>query len=532
MEKKEHDNQLPETTPADSAAMNDTYVCPGCGAKVKKGQQHCSNCGTQFQWDGNRQKTDKKKEKSFYNSIGFKVLIICLVSVGLLIPGAFISSLSGERKANAASAQREMSAKWGLPQYITGPILQMPFNEGKEKSNHYILPKELNVSADVRSKTLHRSIYDVVVYDTDIDMSGSFSIRGLLPEKNDSLRTQPDKSKLKIGLTDLRGIVDKLTIEFGGKTYDLNDGGTDCNFQNSSGSGVYSSYGDARNSARNRLEPDFDFSFDNGSDNSEAVSRPSLGSVAEGKIDLSQYLDSTDIPFKLHMKLKGSEALGFAPIGETTRVNVKGDFPNPSFGGGFLPNEREVKADGFTASWKVISINRPYPQSFSDDLSYPITNSQVHVAMKTQVDNFRKTDRAIKYAFLVIVLTLVAALFVELRTRRPINAFQYLLVGLALVLFYSLLLSFGEYIAFGWAYLIAAGMTVSMVTLYLIGVLQVKKQALMVGGLLAILYSYIYILLNLETYALLVGSIGLFLILALIMYYSLDLTRKGAMPKE
>ena len=124
---------------------------------------------------------------------------------------------------------------------------------------------------------------------------------------------------------------------------------------------------------------------------------------------------------------------------------------------------------------------------------------------------------------MVIVLTFIGVLFVEIKMRKHINVFQYLLVGLALVLFYSLLLSISEHLSFGWAYLIAAAMTIAMITLYLIGVLKHKKMAIAIGGMLTLIYAYIFVLLNLETYALLAGSVGLFIVLALIMYYSLKL---------
>ena len=215
--------------------------------------------------------------------------------------------------------------------------------------------------------------------------------------------------------------------------------------------------------------------------------------------------------------------MNFAPVGEVTKIHVKGDCATPSFNGNFLPTERNVSPDGFEASWEVISINRPYPQAFSGNRSDEIAASQVQVGLRIPVDRFQKTERAIKYALLVIVLTFIAALFSEFKLRRHINVFQYLLIGLALVLFYSLLLSMSEHMAFALAYLIATLMTAGLVTTYLFGVLKVKKQAIIIGVMLLFMYAYIFVLLNLESYALLAGSIGLFIILSAIMYYSLKI---------
>ena len=311
---------------------------------------------------------------------------------------------------------------------------------------------------------------------------------------------------IELGISDLRGISKKVQLQLGDKTVDVNDGGTDVNIQSEEPNQFGSENGNQLNAAEN-----------------VPVTGSSSASVAMAKMDLSEMAQSTSIPFKLHLDLKGSETLNFAPVGEVTKIQVKGDCATPSFNGYFLPTERNVTPDGFEASWEVISINRPYPQAFSIDMSHEIAASQVKVGLRVPVDRFQKTDRAIKYALLVIVLTFIAALFSEFKLRRHISVFQYLLIGLALVLFYSLLLSMSEHMAFALAYLIATLMTVGLVTTYLFGVLKVKKQAIIIGVLMMIMYGYIFVLLSLESYALLAGSIGLFVILAVIMHYSLKI---------
>ena len=442
---------------------------------------------------------DPKPEKKFTQSFTFKVLFIALLSLLLLIPSLMISSLGEERKQTATQAENEIASKWGLPQHVTGPVISIPVVNGKQKTYHYILPKTLNIEADLKSQTLYRNIYEAVVYNSSIDFEGTFDIRNLLPVSVDSSRVLMNEACVELGITDLRGISKKVVIRLGDQTTEINDGGIDGNIQVSDGSPMV--YGD---------------------DDSTTVE--SVGaSAALSRIDLTGLAQSSNVPFKLHLDLKGSETLNFAPIGETTRIHVKGDCPTPSFNGNFLPTDRKVTDSGFEAIWEVISINRPYPQAFIGDRASEISASQVQVGLRVPVDRFQKTDRAIKYALLVIVLTFIAALFSEFKLRRHINIFQYLLIGLALVLFYSLLLSMSEHMAFALAYLIATLMTVGMVTLYLFGVLRVKKQALIIGAMLLFMYAYIFVLLNLESYALLAGSIGLFIILAVIMYYSLKI---------
>ena len=424
-----------------------------------------------------------------------------------MIPSLMILSLGEERKQTAAAAENEIASKWGLPQNVTGPVIAIPYYQGKQPKVHYILPKTLNINADIKSQTLYRSIYEAVVYNSSIDIDGNFNIHDLLPNLADSDKMMLDEAYIELGISDLSGISKKVQLQLGDKTVDVNDGGSDGNIQ----------------SELNLPGSEEPKQLDMGEKTTGTASRGGNACVAKAKMDLSEMAQSTSIPFKLHLDLKGSETLNFAPVGEVTKIHVKGDCATPSFNGNFLPTERNVTPDGFEASWEVISINRPYPQAFSGNRADEITASQVQVGLRIPVDRFQKTERAIKYALLVIVLTFIAALFSEFKLRRHINVFQYLLIGLALVLFYSLLLSMSEHMAFALAYLIATLMTTGLVTAYLFGVLKVKKQAIIIGVMLLFMYAYIFVLLNLESYALLAGSIGLFIILSAIMYYSLKI---------
>lgn len=464
-----------------------------------------------------------KPKKKFSKTIGFKVGFIVLLSLLLLLPTLMISSLVDERKYTSEEAQQEISEKWGRPQHITGPVLAIPYmaklrgDTAVAEHTLYILPKSLDVNADVKSQTLYRSIYESVVYNTGVDFNGTFKIKGILPAEIDSTALELSKAYVEVGLTDLRGISQKLMMDLNGNKVEINDGGKDGNIQLEEYAAV--SYRD---------DSDGGMLYEEKTAETAAVDYRDMishdgGPVAKSGVDLSQLASLDSVPFKMHLDLKGSESLSITPIGEVTKVNVKGDCPTPSFNGNFLPMTRDITNDGFTASWNIISINRTYPQAFIDDMSDDLGDSQLEVGLMVPVDSYHKTERAIKYAFMVIVLTFIGVLFVEIKMRKHINVFQYLLVGLALVLFYSLLLSISEHLAFGWAYLIASVMTIGLITLYLFGVLTDKNMALAIGVMLALIYGYIFVLLNLETYALLAGSIGLFIVLAAIMYYSLKL---------
>ena len=211
----------------------------------------------------------------------------------------------------------------------------------------------------------------------------------------------------------------------------------------------------------------------------------------------------------------------FAPFGQTTTVSLTSDCTTPSFTGYYLPDERQVTDTGFQAEWKVLAINRDYPQVLNDSFFEYRTEfgySSFGVELKVPVEQYLQTDRAIKYAFLIILLTFAAVFFVEMRKAKPIHPVQYLLIGIALIVFYTLLLSFSEHINFGLSYLIASVMTIAMIVVFMASITKDKKTALGIGLLLAVLYTFVYVLLQLESYALLVGSVGLFIILGIAMF--------------
>ena len=223
-----------------------------------------------------------------------------------------------------------------------------------------------------------------------------------------------------------------------------------------------------------------------------------------------------EVPFTATLAIKGSNSLSFYPVGDATTVEVKSLYNNPSFMGDFLPIDRNVDDKGFSALWKVLKINRsnPYGVTFGVNLLQPVTQ-------------YQKTSRSIKYGILVILLVFLAAVVTELVTKKRINILQYVIVGLSLVLFYLLLLSFSDFISFGKSYLIATVMTTIALTAYFKGILK-HKSAYLLGALVFVFLIISYIMMQLQVYSLLTGSLLLFVILCVIMY----LTRNMSSKKE
>ena len=422
-------------------------------------------------------KSNEKKARP-----GLKLLFIAGMCVAFLIPQLLLKNLVSERKSTESDAESEVFEKWAGPQTVTGPVIKVDYvlNWQKDGKKEYrtkvILPEQLDVKGHVKTKTLKRGIYDFTVYETALDLTGQFKLPKDFEKLQDEREWHFEKAKIVVGLPNLRGLSDNVALNLSGTTYDM-------------------------------------------------VAETGNLKGLSCEVDLSQLLEGEIFDFSLVLPFKGSGNLMFAPVGQTTTVSLTSDCVTPSFNGYYLPDERQVTDTGFQAEWKVLAINRDYPQVLDESLlgnnmygRSDFDNSTFGVELKVPVEQYLQTDRAIKYAFLIILLTFAAVFFIEMRKAKPIHPVQYLLVGIALTIFYTLLLSFSEHINFGLSYLIASVMTIGMIVVFMASVAKDKKTALGIGLLLGVLYAFVYVLLQLESYALLVGSVGLFIILGIAMF--------------
>lgn len=426
------------------------------------------------------QSNENKRQNETKARPGLKLLLIAGMCVAFLIPQALIRNLVSERQSTESNAEGEVFENWAGPQTVTGPLIKVYYSEEKDnkKKTHtkIVLPEQLDVKGDVKTKHLKRGIYDFTVYETALDITGQFKLPKDFEKMQEGHEWCFEKAKIIVGLPNLRGLSDNVALNLNGTTYDM-------------------------------------------------VAETGNLKGLSCEVDLSRLQEGETFAFSLVLPFKGSGDLMFAPVGQTTTVNLTSDCITPSFNGYYLPDERQVTDTGFQAEWKVLAINRDYPQvldaSFIGSYQYgtsDFNNSTFGVQLKVPVEQYQQTERAVKYAFLIILLTFAAVFFVEMQKATPIHPVQYLLTGIALIVFYTLLLSFSEHINFGLSYLIASVMTIGMIVLFMASVTKDKKTALGIGALLAVLYVFVYVLLQLESYALLVGSVGLFIILGIAMF--------------
>ncbi|OSZ80818.1 cell envelope integrity protein CreD [Chitinophagaceae bacterium IBVUCB2] len=438
--------------------------------------------------------------------------IIGLMALLMMIPMLYVKSLIVEREERQKQVTREIRSKWAGKQNIVGPVIGIPYwnvddndtlRKNASKNIAYFLPDQLDINAQVNPKEKHRGIFKVMLYDTKTTIAASFNELAI-----DKLNIAPGNFIWKeafvvMNIADNKGLNEQLTINWRDSIIELS---------------------------------------------------PQPGS----EVGMTALLQTTSIEdFKnakltTTINLNGSEQLLFTPVGKSTTVKVSSDWRDPSFSGSMLPQTTEVNDNGFTATWKSMSHKRNFPQqwignAYKLDIMFPvvapdygvrfdgsnvasanttvapsnlISASSFGVDLFIPVNGYQKTLRTIKYALLCILLTFAAFFLIETANKKSAHPFQYGLIGLALILFYTLLLSISEYTGFNAAYLIASAATIGLIAWFVRSILDSGRATTLLSVVLVLIYSYVFSLLQLQDYSLLLGSIGLFLTLAVVMKFS------------
>ena len=458
-------------------------------------------------------------------SVTLKLLVIGFLILLLLIPASMLDDLIYERLNLRDQAQEEVSSKWGGQQTLGGPVVSVPYtyrvasptDEDPDRTvarqgYAHFLPEDIAVSGELTPEERYRGIYVVVLYNTVLRMRGSFADFNTDALNLPAGALRWDKALLSVGISDMTGVNAAITAQLGSRTLELGPG---------------------------------------------IPTGEVFASGASVPVDLSTGRDRLDFDFTLD--LNGSGALYFRPFGKQTTVDLRSSWSAPSFAGTFLPETRTVSDDGFTAGWEVLHLNRNYPQqglgnflpgvpqgqdtyvdSYREyDYQYAHTEQagdRFGVKLLLPVDEYKKTQRSTKFAVLFIFITFLTFFFIEVLNRKRLHPIQYLLIGAAIVLFYVLLLSFSEHIPFNAAYWICSAVIVGLITTYSYFALRNGKLTTLVAAMLLVCYVFFFSLLQLEDYALLLGSIGLLLILGTIMYLTRNIDwyalQKGEVPSE
>jgi inner membrane protein len=418
-------------------------------------------------------------------SASIKVMTIGFLILVLLIPLGMIKGTIADRDQISLAAKQDIQKTWGKSQLIAGPVLVVPYdivhvNDRGErsvtKSQLYFLPNELDIESVINSEVRYRGIHKVPVYSTLTTLSGTMNWPVVDDLGVDATNIHWANASIAVGISDARAIAESPNIQLNNQTVQFVPGGQ------------------------------------------QIVGLPPLILAPIGKLIGNDFPET--LTFSIKLRIKGSDALHFLPLGDTTTANMQSGWPSPSFTGSYLPDTRDVNDAGFTASWNISSIGRALPSNWSARTrsAEHAASSSFGVDLYMPISVYRLTLRATSYGILFVGLTFVVYFLFETVVGLRLHPLQYLMVGLANVLFYLLLVSFAEHIGFGLAYLLSSTASSALTIGYSLSILGGRSRGMVMAGILLVLYSFLYLTLNAETYALLAGSLGLWVTLAMIMY--------------
>ncbi len=415
------------------------------------------------------------------NKILYKAIVTGILIMVMLIPMIFVSNLVNERALRRAAVEKDVSSKWAAPQTVSGPYLYVPYkkqitgSDGKPFAStgyFFILPEQLSIAGNIDTEERRRSIYKVLLYKTQVSGTGSFQIQA--PKNIAADEIQWNEIKLCIGIKDFKGIERKIDVNFHKTQLSLLPG-----------------------------LPNSDIDS-NGLSINVPLTATDMGST---------------ITFNTQIALRGSGQLHFMPLAGNSQFTLHSKWLSPSFDGNTIPSNRKIDKNGFSANWSFNKANLPFSTLLTNTKTINASLA-FGVSLLQPGDEYAQTDRCSKYAILLIGLSFALFFIMEIMQKKPVHPVQYVLVGFALIIFYTLLLSISEIASFDLAYFVAASATILLITVYVHSHFQQAKTAAYFTLLLSLLYGFIFVLLRLEDTALLVGSIGLFIILAIVMYVS------------
>jgi len=441
-----------------------------------------------------------KKTSRITSSGGFKITMLIILILLLLIPISMIRSLVNERSYRANSAEASIMEAWGSQLVLYGPVIRIPVVEREEITTRterdgdkteivfrnralWITPKNVNISANFSAERKRRGIFSVALFSGDVSISGDFTFERVTGELKQNQTIYPEQAEIIVGLANQKGIRRVIKADWNGSELFFKPGNR--NFLPGS-SGDYGM---------------------------NAVSSFNMEGINT---------------FDLQFAVQGGKSIRALPIGETTQARIRSDWPSPSFQGGFLPTTYTLSESGFDAQWEISYLSRSIPLFWftGERGEY---EGRMHLQQELfgadffkPLDHYALNERAVKYAILFLVIPFITLFFLEVFSRKSIHPAQYLLAGLANVIFYLLLLSISEHLSFSFAYLIAGSALTCMMTLYARSLLETWARSAYMGLVMALLYLILYLTLNAEDWALLIGSVVAFFICGVVMY----LTRK------
>jgi inner membrane protein len=426
-------------------------------------------------------------------SMGMKLVVVCGLALVMTVPALFVGGLLEERTQRAADVTREIGSYVGGQQTFLGPTLAIPYivpaqstGSAQEHGTYLVFPVQGGATVKTRTEERRRSLFKVPIFEADLRFDAAFDLTGAPLAAPLGAVLDWSQAELVVGVSDARGALTDGTITANGKTDSfVPTDGIDGLSLNSNGN-------------QNQRTP------------------LTLFGVMVSK--LAQ--PNAKFQVSTALRFSGAQRIAILAFGKTTHLNIEGDWPNPSFDGGFLPVRRAVSQRGFSGEWSVPWIARGIPAEGRSSSVAGLDSTALGVSFVELADPYQSVNRSLKYVLLFLGLLFLSYFVFEVTTGKRVHPAQYILVGIAQIIFYLLLLSFAERIGFDFGFLLAGSATVLLLSANAGWIFESRLQGLRALLCFGLLYALIYMLLRLEDNALLVGAIASFLAVAAAMYFT------------
>jgi inner membrane protein len=434
--------------------------------------------------------------------MGLKLLLVCALALVMTIPALFVFMLLSDRTNRAEQVMTEVGALVGGPQTFLGPVIAVPYSVPRvvgdaETGVYVIFPATGAADVATRSEVRTRSLFKVPVYRAEVGFKAVFDLTGAPANAPPGAVLDWSRAEFLIGVSDPRGAQADAVLAAAGRRLPLAPAATLAETPSAST--------DPRRGGDGRMRY--------------------FGAAAAGVAQPGARFEATAT-----LQFSGARRLAVLAYGKSTAVQVSGDWPHPSFDGGFLPTRRNVVETGFQAGWTVPYIARGVPAEGGGDILTRLDATALGVSFVEPANPYQSVARSLKYALLFVGLVFLAYFLFEATTGRRVHPAQYVLIGLAQIVFYLLLLSIAERVGFDLAFLVAAGATVGLISAYAGWVFESRGQGLRALAAFTFLYGLIYVLMRLEDFALLVGAVASFGAIAAVMYFTRRIDWYGEAP--
>jgi len=434
-------------------------------------------------------------------SMGVKLIVVCGLALLMTIPALFVGALVEDRTQRAAEVIREISGHVGGQQTFLGPTLAIPYHippqsavDQAKRGVYLVFPVRAAASVKTATEERRRSLFKVPVFQADLKLDATFDLAGVPSAAPQAAELDWSRAEIVVGVSDARGALADAMLTADGKTSTLVP-----------------------------AESATDISM--GGDQNQHIKLTLFGTRIEGLAKPNAQFNVTST-----LRFSGAQRIAVLAYGKTTNLTVQGDWPSPGFDGGFLPVNRTVSGKGFTAEWSVPFIARGVRAEGLGDLITGLDATELGVSFIEVADPYQSVNRSLKYALLFIGLLFLSYFVFEVTTGRRVHPAQYVLVGIAQIIFYLLLLSLAERIGFDAGFLLAGAATVTLLSANAAWVFFSRVQGVRALAIFSLLYALIYLLLRLEDNALLVGAIASFLAVASAMYFTREIDWYSPLP--